>query len=736
MKRSEWSINPVNLVCIYLPVSLLIALSLWVNVYGIKRLNKGLEDTFSLRMAAIKDSLFYCLGYTAYFIVLGTCYFLVWNDDSQNNDATLSDENGAHYLYALTVAFLGLNDFGLWMYRQFVLFKKREESKKEDLKMANVHSLNAHVRGQKSFLQRNELTVGKNIIAPALPQHIAFMESNSDQHTKTASKCEQFCSRLSITPTVADQSINKALRREVLAYTTDGIAQSVDHQDKLTHYWYVTKATPKPMRLRDGLQETDYPHTIKDEHGRTLQRIGMVIKYNKHLLYESGDPLLDVDSEDEELPVVAAHADMADMEMQQMEQQSLKQENLVVPASPQNVPVRSDDEDDIDQDDNKAAAGVRPEYPVVNRMERVATKLVVGGGGAGGEKGIGVQREFVDFAPIVFKYIRNHICGISDHSYRASIIPKEKSAQRNVLDAKYGEGRSGAFFYFTHDSRYLVKTIKKFEVEVMLKTLREYVEHLKQNPNTVLSRVVGLHSIRLYGLTKYFVVTENVFLSSLKPSEVYDLKGSWVNRYSTYGVTSGKTLKDGDLKRFVVCNKHNRTQLIDQLNKDSLFLASCNIMDYSLLLGIYYLKMAPDKASADAGFGRANNGGDDEKYSHEKLNSYAGGMRAEIIEGPGLYYMGIIDTLQVYNFKKKLETFAKRYILRQDKNGMSCVHPDKYQTRFMNYMKNIIVTDDEYYKELKVAKKEFERQSMLIYPGKQAMDNSVAEAQNMHNGNL
>ena len=103
--------------------------------------------------------------------------------------------------------------------------------------------------------------------------------------------------------------------------------------------------------------------------------------------------------------------------------------------------------------------------------------------------------------------------GVSDESYNRSIIPKDKLSQRDVLDAKYGEGKSGAFFYFTWDSRYLVKTIKKFEVEVMLDTLKKYVEFLEENPNTMLARVVGLHSVKLYDICTLY--TKYVYLPIL-----------------------------------------------------------------------------------------------------------------------------------------------------------------------------------------------------------------------------
>ena len=152
----------------------------------------------------------------------------------------------------------------------------------------------------------------------------------------------------------------------------------------------------------------------------------------------------------------------------------------------------------------------------------------------------------------------------------------------------------------------------------------------------------------------------------------------------------------------------------------SAFLASCNIMDYSLLLGVYHIKMAPN--------GEDDGGGDDEK-TKDSFHSYAGGLRAEVMEGPGLYYMGIIDTLQVYNLSKKLENFAKVYILRDDANGISCVEPKKYQKRFINYMKHIIITDEEYYRELNVSKSKFSEQNVLIYPGKDEVHRCMEDAQ-------
>ena len=110
--------------------------------------------------------------------------------------------------------------------------------------------------------------------------------------------------------------------------------------------------------------------------------------------------------------------------------------------------------------------------------------------------------------------------GINDDIYKESIIPSTHKLQLKVLKkCKCGTGQSGAFFYVTHDSKFIVKTIKKYEVKLFLEILKDYKQYLEDNPQTIFARCVGLHSIKIYGLIKYFVVMENVFAAKLKPTE-------------------------------------------------------------------------------------------------------------------------------------------------------------------------------------------------------------------------
>ena len=58
---------------------------------------------------------------------------------------------------------------------------------------------------------------------------------------------------------------------------------------------------------------------------------------------------------------------------------------------------------------------------------------------------------------------------------------------------------------------------------------------------------------------------------------------------------------------------------------------------------------------------------------------------------PGIVYIiSIIDYLQLYNFKKYMETSFKIYFVSpKDSDKISSVPPEPYSTRFINYMKKI-----------------------------------------------
>ena len=50
------------------------------------------------------------------------------------------------------------------------------------------------------------------------------------------------------------------------------------------------------------------------------------------------------------------------------------------------------------------------------------------------------------------------------------------------------------------------------------------------------------------------------------------------------------------------------------------------------------------------------------------------------------YYVGLVDLFQKYNIKKKAERFWKTDIRQLDPNGVSVTDPDRYASRFLEFI--------------------------------------------------
>ena len=50
-----------------------------------------------------------------------------------------------------------------------------------------------------------------------------------------------------------------------------------------------------------------------------------------------------------------------------------------------------------------------------------------------------------------------------------------------IFKAGEGSGKSGSFFFFSHDNKFLIKTMKKAEKMKMIDMLDEYVQHIQNS---------------------------------------------------------------------------------------------------------------------------------------------------------------------------------------------------------------------------------------------------------------
>eukprot|EP00493_Phyllostaurus_siculus_P027251 UN27598 len=97
----------------------------------------------------------------------------------------------------------------------------------------------------------------------------------------------------------------------------------------------------------------------------------------------------------------------------------------------------------------------------------------------------------------------------------------------------------------------------------------------------------------------YFLIMENVTYSDLEVHLAYDIKGCTYGRRTKAVYDDDKLpvlkdvnwLEDG---RSLSLNDKLSKKFVNQLKWDVKFLQGCNIMDYSLLVGIHYRAFADD----------------------------------------------------------------------------------------------------------------------------------------------
>ncbi|XP_068641173.1 phosphatidylinositol 4-phosphate 5-kinase 8-like isoform X2 [Aristolochia californica] len=196
-----------------------------------------------------------------------------------------------------------------------------------------------------------------------------------------------------------------------------------------------------------------------------------------------------------------------------------------------------------------------------------------------------------DYCPMVFRNLRE-MFKIDAADYMMSICGVDGLRELS------SPGKSGSIFYLSQDERFIIKTLRKYELKVLLKMLPGYYNHVQTYDNTLITKFFGLHQITLRGSRKVrFVVMGNMFCTELRIHRRYDLKGSSQGRSTNKcKIDETTTLKDLDLSYAFRLEKSWRESLFKQISLDCMFLESQCIIDYSLLLGLHF--RAPDHLKA------------------------------------------------------------------------------------------------------------------------------------------
>jgi 1-phosphatidylinositol-4-phosphate 5-kinase len=103
-----------------------------------------------------------------------------------------------------------------------------------------------------------------------------------------------------------------------------------------------------------------------------------------------------------------------------------------------------------------------------------------------------------------------------------------------VFKAGQGAGKSGSFFFFSYDNKFLIKTMKSSERKLMLGMLDDYIKHIKSLGNrSLLARIYGIFTIKsnYYTEVDIIVMQNTVRLYNKESAKMtFDMKGSTVKR--------------------------------------------------------------------------------------------------------------------------------------------------------------------------------------------------------------
>ncbi|KAL8448913.1 hypothetical protein Emed_003483 [Eimeria media] len=227
---------------------------------------------------------------------------------------------------------------------------------------------------------------------------------------------------------------------------------------------------------------------------------------------------------------------------------------------------------------------------------------------------------FTDYAPMAFRRLRE-LFKIDKTVYIHSIGPEQVISNLLLgslasLSELVSEGKSGALFYYTADGKFIIKTVSRDAAQGLRNLLPDYFEHFTRNSESLITRFLGLHAIQhtvpckgkigaaANGVKRkiYFLVMENLFHTPVPIHRRYDLKGSTYKRSLAPEFRQDSTiaLKDNDLEmegEKIDVGPERASKLMSVLRADAEFLKAHGLMDYSLLVGIYY---APKGMRAEA----------------------------------------------------------------------------------------------------------------------------------------
>ena len=220
--------------------------------------------------------------------------------------------------------------------------------------------------------------------------------------------------------------------------------------------------------------------------------------------------------------------------------------------------------------------------------------------GAGGADYHVIDKDIIctEFAPDVFAHLRA-IDGYNVVDIQKSLSPEIEENVQRIFKAGEGMGKSGSFFFFSHDDNFLIKTMTMGDFKAFKTLFRAYFEHVNTYTKSLLARIYGVYSVKMDEQDPVYLILmgNSKKCSNSNIKKIYDLKGSLVKRSVDGDERTFKNtavLKDKNLLRLkreekaLLFQQDDIEHIRKQMSLDISLLCHFNLMDYSLLFVIEY----------------------------------------------------------------------------------------------------------------------------------------------------
>ena len=355
----------------------------------------------------------------------------------------------------------------------------------------------------------------------------------------------------------------------------------------------------------------------------------------------------------------------------------------------------------------------------------------------------------INYAPKSFAYLRN-LENINIDEMIESFLPKN-----NRQGLSKSQGKSGSFFISTDDNKYMIKSLKSDEIDLIRNGfLKKYIGHIKETKNqSLLCRLYGMFNIMLAENDEILIIVMRNVIGDLKDNTVvkFDLKGSTYKRKENFDANdiNNKVMKDlnfNEIEQNIMISKQKIDHLRNIISLDSKFLCQSELMDYSLFLvkitlnkeeaeDIFGQNIKKDQESAvkqlfssqfsnESNQSQSQNIDNENKKEEEENNNENSILKIEPLkeenegkkkfsdikyykqylfpslnQGTG-YIISIIDYFQYFNFFKVVEAGIiskfKTGLKKKNNNTISCVDPKTYSERFIKYVYQLTDVDQIY----------------------------------------